>query len=114
MFKGFREFSSSDWLGWGGACKFKDGSGPFIKDYDFITIVISSTDNEEVAVNIDSHEEGVFYNQVFPTRLVAEAVMNSMTEDIEVALDKEGPIGVDLEVIAEIFHSYGFYEEKWV
>jgi hypothetical protein len=52
-----RPFDSSDWDGFAGACALPDRSGPFIRETETATIILSGDENHENSIAVDVYLE---------------------------------------------------------
>ena len=56
-----RPFDTRDYVGWGGAHKFSDGSAPMIVDGEYATIIVSQSDEQ---VGTDEATIAIYYGDV--------------------------------------------------
>ena len=77
-----RPFDSSDWDGFAGACALSDGSGPYIRETETATIILSGDDNHagEVAIDVYLEDQSIFGHYLAVTPELAKVFCNALQE----------------------------------
>jgi hypothetical protein len=77
-----RPFNSNDWDGFAGACALSDGSGPYIRETETATIILSGDDNHagEVAIDVYLEDQSIFGHYLAVTPELAKVFCNALQE----------------------------------